>query len=307
MMETYATAQGDFTLRPLESFEDYAACIALQRETWGRDFADVVPMSILKVCQRVGGVSAGAFDASGRLAGFVFGLTGVKEGRLVHWSDMLAVYEIYQGLGLGKRLKLYQRDVLLAIGVETIYWTFDPLVARNANLNFNGLGADLDEYVENMYGDDTSSDLHRGLGTDRFVVAWHIGSEKVRAVLAGRPRTVPEDFADAPIVNAAPGGEEIGDPAALRSPARPRVGARGFSPLSDVGSRPPAVRIEVPKNIHEATSRREGLGVQWRLSTREAFTAYLGSGYSVKGFYEDESGRCFYGLQALAVSDETKD
>src|SRR4051794_9386239 len=81
----------EIDIRPLRSLDELRACVALQRETWGDEFTDVVPASILKVSQRVGGVAAGAFDGDGKLLGFVYGLTGVENGQIVHWSDMLAV------------------------------------------------------------------------------------------------------------------------------------------------------------------------------------------------------------------------
>jgi chorismate synthase len=167
-----------FVIRPLATHDEYAACVALQHDTWGATFGDTVPASILMVAQKVGGVSAGAFDDAGRLVGFVFGMSGVRHGRPAHWSDMLAVRPEVRNEGLGAAMKEYQRDVVRGIGIETMYWTFDPLVARNAHLNFNKLGARFDEYVVNMYGEDTGSDLHRGIGSDRFVVRWDLVDRK---------------------------------------------------------------------------------------------------------------------------------
>src|SRR5205085_8897976 len=135
------------------------------RETWGALFADTVPASILKISQRMGGIASGAFDAEGTLLGFVYGITGVENGDVVHWSDMLAVRPEAQNLGLGRRLKEHQRDAMKLIGARVIYWTYDPLVARNAHLNFNVFGVRVVDYVRDMYGVDTGSDLHRGIGT----------------------------------------------------------------------------------------------------------------------------------------------
>src|SRR5437016_285860 len=161
-------------VRHLRTQEEYVACVALQEETWGADFSERVPAAILKVSQRLGGVSAGAFDNRERLVGFVFGITGVEHGRLVHWSDMLAVRPELRDHGIGRRLKQFQREALLQLGVGTVYWTFDPLVARNAHFNLNRLGVRVTEYVIDMYGSDTDSALHRVRGHDRFLYAWEI-------------------------------------------------------------------------------------------------------------------------------------
>src|SRR5436309_3240265 len=98
---------GTMTLRNLDRWRDFEACVELQRDTWGRDFSACVPAAVLMVAQRVGGVTAGAFDAEGRLQGFIFGLTGYSGGRPMHWSHMLAVRERARDAGLGIRLKLY--------------------------------------------------------------------------------------------------------------------------------------------------------------------------------------------------------
>ena len=189
----------DLDIRPLATHEEYAACVALQRATWGQDFADTVPASILMVSQKVGGVAAGAFDRENTLVGFVFGLTGVKNGRLAHWSDMLAVRPEWRDAGVGRALKEFQRAAVRALGVELMYWTYDPLVARNAHLNIDRLGARPVEYVVDMYGADTGSELHRGIGSDRFIVEWRLapGPPPVRARPSAARRTIeiPADIA----------------------------------------------------------------------------------------------------------------
>lgn len=166
-------AGGALTIRPLEDEDDLRACVELQRETWGEDFNEAVPPSLLRVCQEIGGVAAGAFDPSGRLLGFVFGISGVREGRLVHWSDMLAVRPEARGHGIGRLLKEHQRQAVRAVGVEEVLWSFDPLVATNAHLNLERLGARVVDYVVEMYPA-SNSDLHRGIGTDRLIVSWPV-------------------------------------------------------------------------------------------------------------------------------------
>ena len=107
-----------------------------------------------------GAILLGAYD-SGRLIGFVFSFPGLKAGRPMQWSHMLAVRPECRVSGIGRELKLEQRRVSLAMGIDLMEWTFDPLVAVNAHLNFRRLGVVVEEYVVNVYGDSVSP-LHRG-------------------------------------------------------------------------------------------------------------------------------------------------
>jgi len=258
-------------IRPLRNADDYDACVRLQRETWGEDFADYVPASLLKVVQLIGGLTVGAFTPTGRLVGFVFGLPGVREGRLIHWSHMLAVQREYRDHGLGRRLKEHQRELLQGAGVETICWTFDPLVARNAHLNLNRLGTEVREYVPDMYGD-TGSPLHT-FGTDRFVVAWPVAElEPIAAPAAD------VSWRRAPLVASAAPADR---------------GEREVSLANGDGR--PLVRIEIPADVE---TLEPGVARQWRLATRPAFVRLLGSGYRVIGFYTEERRRCFYVLSS---------
>jgi predicted GNAT superfamily acetyltransferase len=170
---------GDVEIRTLTAQRELNECVELQRRTWGRSFADVVPPSILKISQRLGGVAAGAFDERGRMLGFVYGMTGIENGTIVHWSDMLAVVPEAQNHGVGRKLKEFQRAAVAEAGARVIYWTYDPLVARNAHLNLNVFGVRVVEYVENMYGESRSK-LHR-LGTDRLIVAWPVNDAELAA------------------------------------------------------------------------------------------------------------------------------
>jgi chorismate synthase len=167
------------TIRHLQTAEELDACVALQRAVWGPTFNELVPRAILRIATKLGGVVAGAFTGD-RLVGFVFGLTGIRDERLVHWSDILAVDPACRDHGIGRQLKAFQRDAVVALGVRDMYWTYDPLMARNAHLNLNRLGAEVVEYVPDMYGT-TGSALHGDVPTDRFVVRWHLTEPPVAA------------------------------------------------------------------------------------------------------------------------------
>ena len=259
-------------IRPLRTSGELHQCVELQRATWGANFDDVVPPSVLTVAQKIGGIAAGAFDGDGRMAGFVFGLAGVRDGKVIHWSDMLAVRDDLRDRGIGKQLKQYQRGAARAAGATVMYWTYDPLVARNAHLNFNQLGVRVDEYVEDMYGA-SASELHRGLGTDRFIVAWPLDDVRPATVrVAGS-----EELSEVPLLN---------------------PGARSMTPENIRtldASLPPALRVEIPLDIVGVRDAAPEEAGRWRASTRQAFQWALGRGFGVAGFVADQGqGRGWY-------------
>ncbi len=266
------------TIRPLASLDEFRAAVALQFETWGPGLADPTSATILKIGQKIGGVSAGAFAPDGLLLGFVFGLTGVQHGQVVHWSHMLAVRGDAQNLGIGRRLKEFQHDAVARLGAHVVYWTYDPLVARNAHLNLNVFGVRVSEYVRDMYGD-MGSELNRGIGTDRFVVAWPVDTAELRArrdeISAARDDA---EFRVAPVVNADPAGELQ---RALAAAGAPRL------------------RVRIPADIGALQRGDVAAAAQWRASTRAAFEHLLAAGYRVAGFAADEGAGVAHYLFSL--------
>lgn len=262
-------------LRHLSSLDDLAGCVRLQRTTWGERFRDVVPASLLQVSQKVGGLLAGAFEDE-RMLGFVYSLAGRYGGEAVHWSHMLAVHPDARGRGLGRRLKLFQRTELLAAGTKVVYWTFDPLVARNAHLNLNRLGASVVDYVENMYGDETGSPLHAGGETDRLIVRWDLDSQRARWAVQS----------DAGATGARPLEED--------EIVRPEIGLRALElPEGD------EVFVEIPPD-HTSLADTGPDPEAWRQSVRRALTTYLRRGYAVQSLRREQSrNRCFYFLRRL--------
>jgi predicted GNAT superfamily acetyltransferase len=269
----------DYTIRPFETIEEYRECVDLQEDTWGHGFSERVAPAILKVAQILGGVSAGAYDAESRLVGFVFGMTGLRDGELVHWSDMLAVRPEARDSGLGRRLKAYQREQVMARGVAKMFWTFDPLQARNAHLNFNRLGIVVREYVEDMYGQ-TDSHLHRGIGTDRFIALWLLGSERVRNLMAD--------------VTGGPAATDVGDrePGDRKAPAvalAGRLAARHPRPTTpDLSHTNERIAVRIPSDLGALMEDDPELALAWRAATREALTHYLARGYEVRAFARGE-------------------
>ena len=264
----------EFPIRELASLADYEACVALQDETWGHGFSERVPGAILRVAQKLGGVAAGAFDHDGSLAGFVFGMTGVNAGVLVHWSDMLAVRPDARGTGLAERLKQYQRDRVREIGVSIMYWTADPLVARNAHFNINHLGARPSEYVENMYGGNTGSVLHGTMPTDRFVYRWELDAPSF------------ETRRDAARTDA------VNEASAIQ------IDANGLPHAVDTGAAR-HVRISLPDDLSAVQAASSALALAWRMAVREAFTTRLTAGFDVTRFVRGgDTAPSYYVLSA---------
>src|SRR5687767_1739894 len=190
-------------IRPLTTLDDCHKVVALEKQIWGyTDAEDVVPAPVLIVTIKRGGILLGSFDEAGAMNGFAYSIPGIKNGRTMQWSHMLGVTAAARSANLGTRLKLAQREATRAMGLDLIEWTYDPLQAMNAHLNFAKLGVVVEEYEENIYGE-SSSVLHRGSPTDRFVAEWHVRTPHVERRLAAwdQPHFRDGGVADAPVVN----------------------------------------------------------------------------------------------------------
>lgn len=182
-----AVADGTMEIRALNEIGEFEQCVDLQREVWGFEDSDLVPARMFAVARKIGGQVFGAWDGP-RLAGYALAMPGDRNGHLYLHSHMLAVLAEYRNAGLGRILKLRQREDALSRGIDLMEWTFDPLEIKNAYFNIERLGALTRRYVPNQYGF-TSSRLQGGLPTDRLVAEWWMRSERVERVMRGE-RTV---------------------------------------------------------------------------------------------------------------------
>jgi predicted GNAT superfamily acetyltransferase len=191
-------ATGKVTIRKCEALEEMQTCFALQKEVWKFSDADLVPVRMFVVAAKIGGQVIGAFvrknaegnderDGEKELISFALAIPGMRNGHCYLHSHMLAVRQQYRNGGLGRRMKLHQREDALARGFELMEWTFDPLEIKNAYLNIEKLGAIARRYNVNQYGI-TSSPLQGYLPSDRLVAEWWMKSKRVEAVLANAPR-----------------------------------------------------------------------------------------------------------------------
>jgi predicted GNAT superfamily acetyltransferase len=269
-------------LRDLTTLEEFRAVERLESEIWGP--IDLVPVPILAVTVQRGAVLVGAFEGD-RLIGFVYSFPALKPGepKSSHWSHMLGVHPAHRRSGLGRELKLAQRDRVLALGLDLVEWTYDPLQAANAHLNFVTLGAVVEEYEQNVYGESTSP-LHGGIATDRFICQWWIRRPHVeRRIRGGILRAVSHEVATAPVVN--------------------RVKPSGDSLAPDgveLGRREPRVMVDIPADFTTMLAADPARALEWRLQTRAVFTHYLGAGYRAVDFTLDKTaGRGRYLLSKV--------
>jgi len=267
-------------IRDLTTIDDCRQVAALERDVWGyTDAEDVVPPPVLIVSAKRGGILLGAFDAGGVMKGFVYSIPAIKDGRLTQWSHMLGVTRDARDAGLGLTLKLAQRERSLQMGIDLVEWTYDPLQALNAHLNFTKLGVVVEEYEENIYGA-SSSPLHSGSPTDRFVAEWRLTTPHVERRIAAAGVGVVRDasVASAPLVN----------------PSQPA--AHWLSPgVADLSLNAPRLLVEIPVGYAEMMVQNPPLALEWRMASRAIFQHYFARGYrAVDFFLSREAGRGHY-------------
>ena len=266
-----ASGETEIVVRPISARIECQACVALQYEIWGPAHGDAVPSSVLQVVARVGGLVAGAFTTDGELLGFVFGLPALIDGTVAHWSHILGVRESARNAGVGRMLKEFQRAELARRGIARVYWTYDPLVAKNAHLNLNLLGARVVEHVRDMYGG-SASPLHNGLATDRLVVACDTTPVISRASSARARR-----LAMSPVLTVEPRAGDV---------------------TATLDARTPTLLLEIPVDFQEMAATAPERAAAWHAATRIHIERALYEGYAVTGLHRDPvTSRAFYVLE----------
>lgn len=273
-------------IRDLETFDDLKQVEAVEREVWGLSDQDVTPLTLTIATREAGSVWLGAFDGK-KLVGFAFGFLGQENGHPIVHSHMLAVLPPYQNSDLGYRLKLAQRERVLALrldglSIREVTWTFDPLQSKNAHLNFAKLGVIADIYKVDFYGPQTSSVLHRN-STDRLWVKWPLASRRVRDRLQGkynRAEVLDTLRTLVPLVQFHGDGKPVrGELAAVIQRQR--------------------VAIEIPGDIGAVEQKDPALAAAWRVDTRWGFTEALRAGFFVAEFCRSVRGQQGPGVYVL--------
>jgi len=256
-------------IQPIESIAQMKALEKLQQDVWGWDDLDTTPLMNFIIMKELGGTLIGAFDGE-NVIGFAFGFIGCADGQRVFHSHMLAVHPSYREHGIGRRLKLAQRNAALEKGFEHITWTFDPLQSANAHLNFHKLGVVSSKYKVNFYGDQSSSPLHRCIGTDRLWVDWFLNSQRV----ADRVQKQLQET-------------ELNGLARLIQIGRNNSAVSRSA--ADLNGRPAV--IEIPERIGLLQRENPAAALAWREATRAAFVDAFAAGYVVDDFLRiDQNG-----------------
>ncbi len=284
-----ATERPNIIIRDVEHISEMREVESLQKEVWGCDDRDIVPLTLLAATREIGAILVGAFDGSS-LVGFAYSFVGRENERLVHHSHMLAVTPSHRNFNLGYRLKLAQRERALAQGINRMTWTFDPLQSLNAHFNFAKLGVVADAYKINFYGETTSSFLHQiGTGTDRLWVTWLLDSQHVRELLQTKDRS----------------RASIPDPD--RIACLVRVGPNNLPQRSDSFEvTAQVVSIEIPADINTLQRESPESAVRWREATRWAFSEAIASGYLIEDFYGSSRNDQSVGVYLLSYGKKVK-
>jgi predicted GNAT superfamily acetyltransferase len=277
---------GEITIRRAATIADYLACQDAQRRSWGiSEDGYLVPVATMVGANLHGGLVLGAFRAGGEAVAMSFAFLGRVQGRLCLYSQLTGVVPEYQSRGLGYQVKLLQREIAHAEGIERIAWAFDPLQAGNAHFNLSRLGASAGVYVENMYGLRTDA-LNAGVPTDRLIAEWDT---------AGAPATAPAGDAVATLprliqTEQGRGSEPLGG---LLQP-------RAISDLPTLHAA--QILLEIPSDIGRLRRDAPALAESWRSAVAQAFRSVFAAGYRAVGFLRDDSSggrRSFYVLQRL--------
>jgi predicted GNAT superfamily acetyltransferase len=257
-----------FRFRRLEKPEEFRQAEELQRTALGAEASGVVPAPLQRAIQDQGGLILGAF-ADIYLAGCAISTIGWDGALLYHYSHVTAVRPEYRNHHLGFRLKTFQRDEVLRLGLTEIRWVFDPLVSRNAWLYVHRLGSTPERYLPHYFGQLPESG-EAGTETDRLRTRWELAQPRVEQRLAGAPADRTEDRsrweAAAPIVETEAGESGLRLPNAVGEPDGPTA------------------HLEIPFDLALIHQHEPAAVRRWRHAVRDAFRVALDMRYRVDDF-----------------------
>lgn len=258
-------ADEETTVRPIRTLEEARAAAELFDRIWGEK--RVIGTPVLWAMASHGGQVLGAFRGR-ELVGAQVGVVGLAEDRPTLHSHITGVASDVQHQGVGFMLKLAQREWCLERGIETVTWTFDPMVARNAYFNLVKLGAVGHRFHRDYYGEMEDA-FNRGERSDRLEVIWELESQRVRGALGlAGIYDRRSNFTFTPAV--------VRDENGLPVTSRPD------------GS-PPQLLVAVPQDYHALRAEDPNRARKWRDAVGEALEAAFEEGFRALWFVR-ESG-----------------
>jgi predicted GNAT superfamily acetyltransferase len=277
----------EFIIRELKKIEEMVPLVDLQKIIWG--YNDPYTARLMMVIAKTGGQVLGAYDGD-KPIGFAFMLYAYKEGKNYLHSQLVGVLPEYRNANLGYALKLAQRDYALKISLKKIEWTFDPLQSKNAYFNVHKLGAIIQRYEPNYYGN-LGGAYSANLDSDRVYAEWYVGSDRVSKRLKGESELNISD-----------------DIQAIESKTVNRVvfNAKGLAENQgyDLHTLHTDFFIEIPEDFETIKSDLY-LARHWRQQLREMLMYFLERGYPILDVISlrvDQKRRNFY---YLAHEDRT--
>lgn len=270
------------SIQPVTTVEECRLIEQLQIDIWGSSELEVAPDHLVLTIAKEGGVVLLVRDEANEPIGFAYGFIGLTEdrSRFKLASHQTGVLPAYQDRGLGYQLKLAQREATLALDLDLITWTFDPLQGRNARFNMNKLGTVCHTYLRDLYGN-MRDELNQGLPSDRFKVDWWLAADHVvqRLTNPRRAEVWPPDSV-CPIINQASFLEN------------------GLPVPRDIFDLPgtDSCLVEIPTDIQQLKTEALELAIKWRLHTRQVFELLFDRGYTAIDLLRRE-GRNYYLLQ----------
>lgn len=255
--------ESNVEIRELHGSADMQTAAQLLADVWGLEPMRMqVKPDMLIALAHARNYVVGAFDGEEMVAACIAFFYAPKD--LALHSHITGVAKDRAGSGIGKALKYHQRAWCLARGVETMTWTFDPLVARNAFFNLERLGARPAQYLPNFYGEMTD-ELNRGQASDRLLLNWDLRNS----------------------------GSTPSDSEGTLPPAVLSRGERG--PVLDLAlaEHARACRVEIPSDVELLRRTDPAAAERWRLALRGTLIPLLAGGWQIVGF--DRSG--FYRIE----------
>ncbi|MBW8487678.1 GNAT family N-acetyltransferase [Actinomadura parmotrematis] len=245
------------SIRELDETDDLHAACRLFDGIWKFEpGGDPLSVEALLTLNRCGNYVYGAFHGE-RMVGASVGIFGPPRslGMCSYITGAATA-----GAGIGLALKRHQRRWAIERGVDHIFWTFDPLIRRNAHFNLVKLGAAAERYHVDYYGKMPDT-INGDDESDRLLAVWRLESPGAVGA-AGRPAAVPapadaglllEDRADRPVLHDSPATTLL---------------------------------LQIPHDIEKLRITDPGLAREWRVAVRHALGPLLADGGAIIGFHD---------------------